>query len=136
MLTHELQPFIEERHGRVVLDGPAIDLSADLAVPVGMALHELTSNAVRHGSLSVPEGRVEVAWDLKQMDGRRTLHLEWTERDGPPVQTPQQRGFGSTLLDRVLAMQANAKVQITFDAEGLTFRMEAPLIEHRLVPEY
>jgi two-component sensor histidine kinase len=64
------------------------------------------------------------------------LHLEWTERDGPPVQTPQQRGFGSTLLDRVLAMQANAKVQITFDTAGLTFRMDAPLVEQRLVPEY
>ena len=136
MLTHELQPFTEERLGRVTLQGPAIDLSADLAVPVGMALHELTSNAVQHGALSVPEGRVEVTWDLTLVDGQRRLHLEWVERDGPPVQTPQQRGFGSTLLDRVLAMQANAKVQITFDAEGLTFRMDAPLIEHRLVPEY
>jgi len=136
MLRYELQPFIEEGHGRVILEGPAVDLSADLAVPVGMALHELTSNAVRHGSLSAPEGRVQVTWDLTQVDGKRMLHLEWTERDGPPVQTPQQRGFGSTLLDRVLAMQANAKVQITFDAEGLTFRMDAPLIEHRLVPEY
>ena len=46
------------------------------------------------------------------------------------------KGFGSTLLDRVLAMQANAKVQITFDTQGLTFRMEAAIIEQRLVPEY
>jgi two-component sensor histidine kinase len=136
MLRHELQPFIEEGHGRVMLQGPAMDLSADLAVPVGMALHELTSNAIQHGALSVPEGQVEVTWDLKQVDGKRTLHLEWVERNGPPVQTPQQRGFGSTLLDRVLTMQANAKVQITFDTEGLTFRMEVPLVEHRLVPEY
>jgi two-component sensor histidine kinase len=136
MLEQELRPFTEERLGRVTLQGPAIDLSADLAVPVGMALHELTSNAVRHGALSVPEGRVEVTWNLTQAGGKRMLHLEWTERDGPPVQTPQQRGFGSTLLDRVLAMQANANVQITFDTEGLTFRMDAPLIEHRLVPEY
>jgi two-component sensor histidine kinase len=136
MLTHELQPFIRTDPQRVILQGPAIDLSADLAVPVGMALHELTSNAVRHGCLSVPEGRVEVTWDLTRVDGQRMLHLEWVERHGPPVQTPRQRGFGSTLLDRVLAMQANAKVQITFDKEGLTFRMEAPLIEHRLVPAY
>jgi two-component sensor histidine kinase len=136
MLSHELQPFIEEGPGRVALDGPAIDLSADLAVPVGMALHELTSNAVRHGALSVPEGRVKVTWDLTQVNGKRALHLEWIERDGPPMQTPQQRGFGSTLLERVLAIQANAKVQITFDTEGLSFRMDAPLIEHRLVPKY
>jgi two-component sensor histidine kinase len=136
LVEHELQPFIEEGPGRIKLEGALVDLTADLAVPVGMALHELTSNAVRHGSLSVPQGRVEVTWDLTQVDGHRRLQLEWVERDGPPVQTPQQRGFGSTLLDRVLAMQANAKVQITFDTEGLTFRMEAPLVEHRLVPEY
>lgn len=136
MLTHELQPFIEEGHGRVMLQGPAIDLSADLAIPVGMALHELTSNAIRHGALSVPEGRVEVTWDLTRVKGKRTLHLEWSERGGPPVQTPQQRGFGSTLLERVLTMQAKAQVQIIFDTQGLTFWMEAPLIEQRLVPEY
>ncbi len=136
MLTHELRSFLDERGGRVVLQGPAIDLSADLAIPVGMALHELTSNAVRHGALSVPAGHVEVTWDVKQVDGKRWLHLEWIERDGPAVQAPQQRGFGSTLLERVLTMSANAKVQITFDQDGLTFCMEAPLIEQRLVPEY
>ncbi len=136
MLESELRFYIRQRQGRVVLKGPPLDLSADLAVPVGMALHELTSNAVRHGALSGPKGRVEVTWDLKQIDGARKLHLEWAERDGPPVQEPQQRGFGSTLLDRVLTLQANAHVQITFDKHGLTFRMEAPLIEQRLVPEY
>src|SRR3712207_3524089 len=136
MLTHELQPFIEEGDGRVVLQGPALDLSADLAIPVGMALHELTSNAVRHGALSVPEGGIEVTWRLRRVDGTRKLHLKWAERGGPAVEEPQQRGFGSTLLERVLAMQTNADVQITYKPQGLTFRMEAPLIEQRLVPEY
>ena len=70
------------------------------------------------------------------MDGKRHLFLEWKEHDGPPVQTPQQRGFGSTLLERVLALQANAEVRITYDREGLTFSMQAPLIEQRLVPQY
>ncbi len=136
MLEGELRAFIIARPDRVVLKGPRVDLAGDLAVPVGMALHELTSNAARHGALSVPTGRLEVTWDLKQVDGKRRLSLEWAERGGPPVQTPQQRGFGSTLLEQVLAMQANADVQIVYGAEGLTFRMEAPLIEQRLVPEY
>jgi two-component sensor histidine kinase len=136
MLEHELRLFTGEGSRRVVLDGPPMDLAADLAIPVGMALHELASNAKRHGALSVPHGRVEVTWSLKRAEGKRRLFLEWKERGGPPVQTPQQRGFGSTLLERVLAMQANAEVQIAYDKEGLTFRMEAPLIEQRLVPEY
>ncbi len=136
MLEHELRLFNGEGSRRVVLDGPPVDLAADLAIPIGMALHELSSNAKRHGALSVREGCVEVTWSLKLVEGKRKLLLEWKERGGPPVETPQQRGFGSTLLERVLAMQANAEVQIAYDREGLTFRMEAPLIEHRLVPEY
>jgi two-component sensor histidine kinase len=61
MLQHELRPFLDGRRGRVILNGPPVDLSADLAILVGMALHELTTNAIRHGALSVPEGRVEIA---------------------------------------------------------------------------
>lgn len=136
MLENELRAFILAEPDRVILKGPRVDLAGDLAVPIGMALHELTTNASRHGALSAPQGRLEVTWDLKQVGGKRTLSLEWIERGGPPVQTPQQRGFGSTLLERVLAMQANADVRITYDREGLTFRMEAPLIEQRLVLEY
>jgi two-component sensor histidine kinase len=136
MLENELRAFIASGPGRVVLMGPHVDLAGDLAVPVGMALHELASNAIRHGALSVPQGTVEVTWSLKKVESKRKLLLEWKERGGPPVQTPQQRGFGSTLLERVLAMQVNAEVQIAYDREGLAFRMEAPLIEQRLVPEY
>ena len=136
MLENELRAYMASGPGRVVLTGSHVDLAGDLAVPVGMALHELASNAIRHGALSVPQGTVEVTWSLRKVESKRKLLLEWKERGGPPVQTPQQRGFGSTLLERVLAMQANAEVQIAYDREGLAFRMEAPLIEQRLVPEY
>jgi GAF domain-containing protein len=143
MVQLELRRAVAERDEalmegpmRVVLDGPPVDLAADLAIPVGMALHELTSNAVRHGALSVPQGRVEVRWDLTRRDGKRKLILSWAEHDGPPVQEPRKRGFGSTLLERVLALQANAEVRIAYGREGLTFRLEAPLVEQRLVPEY
>jgi two-component sensor histidine kinase len=136
MLKQELRRFTPETQDRVVMRGPPLDLSADLAVPVGMALHELTSNAVRHGALSVGAGHVEVRWDLRQVDGARKLHLEWTEFDGPLVQEPERKGFGSTLLQRVLAMQANGEVKLQFDPTGVRFEMEAPLVEKRLVPKY
>lgn len=136
LALNELKPFAESRKPRFMLIGPPIELSADLAVPIGMALHELTTNAVRHGALSVPDGYVEVRWDIIADDGGRRLQLEWKERGGPPASPPTQEGFGSTLLRRVLPMQVNADVQIDFDAEGLRFRLQAPFVDRRLVPAY
>jgi two-component sensor histidine kinase len=136
MLEQELRPFLDQQAPRVALKGSAVHLSADLAVPVGMALHELTSNAVKHGALSVPRGWVQVAWDVRTTDGTRMLCLDWSEHDGPPVSEPQRTGFGSTLLQRVLALQSNANVEIAYNRDGLRFEMQAPLIESRLVPAY
>lgn len=136
MLESELQAFTNSNPDRVKLTGPRLDLAADLAVPIGMAFHELASNAARHGALSVPEGRVEVTWDLKEVDGKRKLVLEWAEREGPLVEVPQRRGFGSALLERVLTMQANAEVKVSYKPSGLHVRIQAPLIEQRLVPGY
>jgi two-component sensor histidine kinase len=132
----ELKPFAESRQPRFVLLGPSVYLTADLAVPVGMALHELISNAVRYGALSVPSGYVEIRWTVDEAEEARTLHLGWREFGGPPVKEPQHRGFGSTLLQRVLPMQCNAEVEVQYAEEGLRFRMNAPLVEQRLVPTY
>jgi two-component sensor histidine kinase len=132
----ELKPFAESRQPRFMLIGPPVELSADLAVPVGMALHELTTNAIWHGALSVPGGHVEVRWSVDEVEGVRKLHLEWRERGGPPVGEPQHQGFGTTLLQQVLPMQCKAEVEVQYDPEGLRFRMDAPLVEQRLVPTY
>ena len=136
IVLNELKPFAESRVPRFMLFGPPVELSADLAVPVGMALHELTTNAVQYGALSAPGGSVEIRWDVVAVEGVRTLHLEWREHGGPPVSEPQHRGFGSTLLQRVLPMQCNGKVEVWYDRAGLRFQMDAPLIEQRLVPGY
>lgn len=136
MALNELKPFHEAGRSRFVLNGPAIELSADLAVPVGMALHELTTNAAKHGALSARAGRVEIAWEVREDLDRRCLHLEWSETGGPPVRVPDQEGFGSTLLRRVLPMQCRGKAQLDFNPTGVRFALDAPLIERRLVPEY
>jgi two-component sensor histidine kinase len=136
MLRHELEPFRNGEADQIVLDGPPLELAADLAIPVGMALHELTTNSVKYGALSVANGRLVVRWELRDTEGRRKLHLDWRESGGPPVTAPTRTGFGSTMLERVLPAQAGADVDIKFDPAGLHFEMEAPLIEHRLVPEY
>ncbi|WP_457094820.1 sensor histidine kinase [Microvirga sp. P5_D2] len=132
----ELKPFAESRQPRFMLIGPQVELSADLAVPVGMALHELTTNALRYGALSAPTGYVRVQWSVGEVEDVRKLQLEWSEFGGPPVSEPEHQGFGTRLLLRVIPMQCNAEVEVHYDRTGLRFQMSAPLIEQRLVPTY
>jgi PAS domain S-box-containing protein len=136
MLKREIAPFDDPNSQRITLHGPPIQLSVDLAVPVGMAVHELASNAVKHGALSVESGRVTVSWAVANKHNRRTLHLEWVETGGPPLRTPGDKGFGSTLLQRVLPKQCNAEVQLEFEEAGVRFRLRAPLAEQRSVPPH
>ena len=143
MLKNELEPYDDAAGGRIALDGPMVELNADLAVPTGMAIHELTTNAAKHGALSAPRGRIAVAWSVSQGAERgpgeapdRRLHLDWTESGGPPAAEPTRRGFGSNLLQRVLTVQCGADIRFDFRPSGLHFHMEAPLVGRRLVPSY
>ena len=88
----------------ITLAGVAVELLSELAVPIGMAVHELTTNAAKHGSLGEFGGRVEVHWSLVDGDPRQ-LCWEWNEHDGPPVELPTREGFGSRLLKRVLTVK-------------------------------
>lgn len=136
MLRNELGHYDDGARQRIVLQGPPVELSADFAVPIGMAVHELTTNAAKHGALSVPGGRVEVLWGIRDMETERRLDINWIERGGPPVDQPRSKGFGSTLLHRVLAVQCCATIKIDYEREGLRCYIDIPLLEERLVPEY
>jgi PAS domain S-box-containing protein len=136
MLKREIAPFDDPAAQRITLHGPPVDLSAELAVPVGMAVHELASNAVKHGALSVQTGQVAVSWAVVDEHSRRTLHLEWVETGGPPLGGPARSGFGTTLLQRVLPKQCNAEVELAFEEAGLRFHLTAPLVEQRPVPSH
>ncbi|GJD54733.1 sensor histidine kinase [Methylobacterium dankookense] len=136
MLENELGPYNDADGTRVRLDGPRIELVADLAVPTGMAIHELTTNAAKHGALSAPQGRIAVTWDVRRSDASRVLLLDWTETGGPPVLPPTRKGFGSTLLERVLKVQCEANITFEYRPEGLHFHMEAPIPSTRAVPPY
>ncbi|SCY92517.1 sensor histidine kinase [Microvirga guangxiensis] len=136
MFRNELAHYDDGAQQRISLEGPPVELSADLAVPIGMAVHELTTNAAKHGALSAPGGQISVAWKVSDLAAGRRLTIEWVERGGPPVEQPRRKGFGSTLLHRVLTHQCHATISIAYDPEGLSCHMDIPLIEERLVPEY
>ncbi|WP_245930653.1 HWE histidine kinase domain-containing protein [Methylobacterium radiodurans] len=125
LLRAELSPYDER--GRLSLDGPRVALPSEAAVPVGMALHELTTNALRHGSLADPNGRLQVTWWVEEGSAGRALRWDWTEHDGPPAPYPTREGFGHRLLNKVLATQTGAEVDVDFAADGLRVSVRMPL---------
>ncbi|HEY0012994.1 MAG TPA: HWE histidine kinase domain-containing protein [Allosphingosinicella sp.] len=108
---------------RISWSGPPARLNPKAAVSLVMALHELCTNAAKYGALSVPEGRVSVAWSV---EGDR-LHLEWRERGGPRVQVPERRGFGFRMIERALAADVAGGATLDFQPEGLVCRIDATL---------
>jgi PAS domain S-box-containing protein len=133
LLAKELDPVDGERPGRIFLEGPAVELPAGVAAPLGMALHELTTNALKHGALSRPLGKVKVRWQIAT--GRLgALSIAWVESDGPPVRTPTRLGFGSQLLSRLISQQMNGRISIDYEQTGLRATIEVPLAIPRPLP--
>jgi two-component sensor histidine kinase len=127
LVRTELGPYEDEARNRILVDGPPVELPSEAAVPVGMAIHELTTNAAKHGALSTFGGQVEVKWQVEQGADRPMLRFVWTERGGPRVMTPTRQGFGSRLLQRVLSTQLQADVHMDFQEDGLRFTMVMPI---------
>jgi PAS domain S-box-containing protein len=127
ILRNELDAFDDGSDGRVRFSGPPVEVNSRLAVALGMAIHELTTNAAKHGSLSVMGGKVDVAWSVTIEATRRTLQFVWVESGGPQVTEPTRQGFGSRLLDFVLPGQIHAKTEIDYRPEGVRVHVSAPL---------
>ena len=107
------------------ISGEDLRLDANLAVSLGMALHELATNALKHGAW-LGEGRVDIAVDI---DGEQALTIVWRESGGPPVTPPARRGFGSRLLERGVAMEVHGEVELDFQEAGLVCTIHAPASE-------
>jgi two-component system CheB/CheR fusion protein len=127
LLLEELQPFFSQDRSNIVLAGSRVLLQPRAALALGMAIHELTTNAVKHGALSVPEGMVQIAWRLEQTSGNAVLVLNWSESNGPPVSPPTRKGFGMTMIERGLRQDMSAEVTIAFEPEGVKATVRAPI---------
>lgn len=132
LLHAELGPYDEPPRGvtgeaatirRVSLEGPSLRLPAHRVVAFGMLLHELATNAAKYGALSLPQGRLRVAWTVQDQG----LALEWTETGGPPVVQPARQGFGTQMINRGLARQLGAEVATDWRPEGVRFTLRMPL---------
>jgi PAS domain S-box-containing protein len=113
--AQELAPYAEKNQRRVDIDGPPVLLEPNAAQTVAIILHELATNAAKYGALSVANGHVDLKWS-READGR--LHLFWVETGGPKVQEPTRKGFGSRVIERMIA-QHSGKTLFDWRAEGL-----------------
>jgi two-component sensor histidine kinase len=109
-----------------VTAGPDIRLSAKTALAIAMALHELSTNALKYGALSVPEVASISRGRSAERDAAR-FRMEWRERGGPPVKAPEKTGFGTRLVERGLASELGGTVRLAFEPGGLVCTIEAPL---------
>lgn len=110
---------------RFAIEGQNIGFPPERAVPVMLAVHELCTNSLKYGALSVPEGRISIAWGADPANER--FVFEWREHDGPPVTPPTRQGFGTKLVERGLAAELGGEVALSYPVEGLVCRFTAPL---------
>lgn len=115
---------------RFAITGPDLTIVPKTAISLALAVHELATNAVKHGALSRPEGSIAIQWSRGAgEDGAPRLSLRWEERGGPQVEAPSRRGFGTRMIERGLAAELGGTVRIEFRREGLVCTVDAPLPE-------
>jgi two-component sensor histidine kinase len=114
-----LRAHAGDDHERFRLDGPDVPLPADLALPLSLVVHELATNATKHGSLGSETGQLSIEWT----HGGARLYLLWTETGGPLVSPPTRKGFGSILIERAFPARARARCKPDYRAEGLVFEV-------------
>lgn len=110
---------------RFTIEGNNSQVPGSYSTPIVLAIHELCTNSVKYGALSVPDGRVEITWGSIPEEQR--FAFEWREVGGPAVLPPERQGFGSVLLGRTLEAELGGKVEIDYRPEGLRCRFNAPL---------
>lgn len=119
IITAELGAHASVSDQRLTLDGPPIELKPSAALTLGLALHELGTNAAKYGALSIPEGSVLISWDFTKVGRKDVIELRWTEQGGPPVTKPTNEGFGTVLLTRLTARELGGLVDIDYASTGL-----------------
>ena len=125
LVKSQLAHFKDLIGSRVFLEGPPAQLSPSAAQSLGMALHELATNAGKYGALSNVEGKVRVAWKIASNGAKPHFEIRWSEEGGPPLQPPQRRGFGHTVLVKLAEQALDAGVVLDFRPSGLLWELSA-----------
>ncbi len=118
-----------DRSSKVRLEGPSVNIPRTAAQPVGLALHELTTNAVKYGALKQEGGRLDISWRVEKRDDEWRVALEWRETGlvMPADATARRRGYGTELIEQALRYQLSADTNLEFLADGVHCRVEVPI---------
>ena len=122
LVCAQIAPFADLIGSRIVVRGPKLRLNAASAQAIGLALHELATNAGKYGALSNVTGRLDIRWGT---DGD-VFAMSWAEHDGPPVSPPQRRGFGTIVMKRMTECSVGGAVDLDYAPSGLTWRLTCP----------
>ena len=123
IVRSEMGPFT----GRVQVEGPPLTLGARAAQNFALALHELATNAAKYGALSNATGRIHIGWSKVALDGSERFIFRWREQGGPPVSPPTEKGFGSAVLEQVMAELFDVPPRIDFAIEGFCYELNGSL---------
>jgi PAS domain S-box-containing protein len=124
LVRAQLAPFADHIGSRIVVHGPKLRLKAASAQSIGLALHELTTNAGKYGALSKATGRLDVGWGTEG----ETFRMSWTERDGPQVSPPPRRGFGTVVMQEMAERSVDGKVDLDYAPSGVSWRLACPAV--------
>jgi PAS domain S-box-containing protein len=124
LAQQQLSPFMELKDARLTVHGPAAMLTSEAAQAVGLALHELATNALKYGAWSVPSGKVAVSWLFGE--GSSDLTLNWVEAGGPRVIAPDRTGFGHLVIVSMVEQALKGEVKLNFEPSGLTWTLRIP----------
>jgi PAS domain S-box-containing protein len=127
LAVHQLALFAEAGGPRLTITGPKIMLTPQAAQAIGLALHELGTNAIKHGAWSVPSGNVSIRWTFDaHSNGASVLQMRWEERGGPLVAEPVRKGFGHVVIGSMVGQATGGEVCVDFAPPGLTWTLSIP----------
>jgi two-component sensor histidine kinase len=127
LIEAQLESFVTPGDDRIGLEGPVMSLSPAASQHIGLAIHELATNATKYGALSGRDGRVSISWnENRDCDGRPIFRLIWAESGGPPVSAASKKGFGRFVIETAVARGVLGKSNIDWQPTGLVWTLEAP----------
>jgi two-component sensor histidine kinase/CheY-like chemotaxis protein len=135
LISGQLAHFGDIVGKRILVGGPPLRLRSATAQSIGMVVHELSTNAVKYGALSSDKGRIEITWEIDGSGTEPLFLVRWTERNGPPIVAPTYRGFGTTVVTRMVEMSLDGETELDYAPTGLTWKFACPLKNAMEEPE-
>jgi PAS domain S-box-containing protein len=129
LVRSQLAPFDDLTGTRIGLQGPPLFVSAPAAQAIGMAVHELATNAGKYGALLGTDGYVDIAWCVQHHEGEKIFFIAWRERCAHPITAPSRNGFGSTVIGDLVKRSLGAQVELDYPSTGLTWQLRCPATE-------